>query len=325
MRTGPIGEKQSSGLGVGLEGVVVFQGSMKAVNAEPSGISQVNERMNAIVIFDIDGVIRDVGGSYRRALADTVEHFTDGAYRPSQWDIDTLKAEGIWNNDWEASQELVYRYFETQGRLRSVSVGVAAPEGLRESQNAAAQNTITLDYEEIVAFFQSRYRGTDPTNWTGYICQEPLLLQSTYLEQLTQAGIQWGFFSGATTGSARYILEKRLGLRSPVLVAMEDAPGKPDPTGLLQTIGLLHGADTAPVLYVGDTVADMRTIVNARQVQPDRRWVAVGVLPPHVLETSEHRQAYAKTLEQAGAQIVLGNVQELSVGTIEKLVVGGES
>ncbi|MBW4471400.1 MAG: TIGR01548 family HAD-type hydrolase [Stenomitos rutilans HA7619-LM2] len=276
--------------------------------------SRIDERVRTIVIFDIDGVIRDVGGSYRRALADTVEHFTEGAYRPSQWDIDALKAEGIWNNDWEASQELVYRYFEAQGRSRSVSE--------RESRDVAAQNAITLHYEALVAFFQSRYRGSDPTNWTGYICQEPLLLQATYLDQLTEAGIQWGFFSGATTGSARYILEKRLGLRSPVLVAMEDAPGKPDPTGLLQTIRLLNGADTAPVLYVGDTVADMHTIANARQVQPDRCWIAVGVLPPHVQETPEHRQPYAHTLEQAGAEIVLGNVQELSVEAIGKLVRG---
>lgn len=289
-----------------------FQCSMKAVKVEPVDVSQVNERMSPIVVFDIDGVIRDVGGSYRRALADTVEHFTEGAYRPSPWEIDALKAEGIWNNDWEASQELIYRYFEAQGRLRSVSEG--------ESRETTAQNAITLHYEELVAFFQSRYRGSDPTNWTGYICQEPLLLRSTYLDQLTQAGIQWGFFSGATTGSARYILEKRLGLRSPVLVAMEDAPGKPDPTGLLQTIRLLNGTDTAPVLYVGDTVADMHTIAKARQIQPDRRWIAVGVLPPHVQETEAHKLDYAKTLHEAGAQVVYSNVQELTPQAIEALV-----
>ena len=46
----------------------------------------------AIVVFDIDGVIRDVGGSYRRAIADTVEHFTGGASRPTLTDIDALKS-----------------------------------------------------------------------------------------------------------------------------------------------------------------------------------------------------------------------------------------
>ena len=159
--------------------------------------------------------MRDVGGSYRRALADTVEYFTAQAYRPNTLDIDQLKSEGIWNNDWEASQELIYRYFHAQGQTRE---------------------QLQLDYKAIVAFFQSRYRGTDPDNWTGYICDEPLLLQPSYLEQLTQAGIFWGFFSGATRASATYVLEKRLGLQSPLLIAMEDAPGKPDPTGLFATI-----------------------------------------------------------------------------------------
>ncbi|RUR86969.1 imidazoleglycerol-phosphate dehydratase [Chlorogloeopsis fritschii PCC 6912] len=256
--------------------------------------------MNTIVVFDIDGVVRDVGGSYRRALADTVEHFTAKAYRPTSVDIDQLKSEGIWNNDWEASQELIYRYFETQGRSRQ---------------------QLQLDYENIVAFFQSRYRGTDPDNFTGYICDEPLLLQPSYLEQLTLAGITWGFFSGATRASATYVLQRRLGLQSPVLIAMEDAPGKPDPTGLFATVRLLEdGLDKkSTVVYVGDTVADMYTVEKARSQQRDRTWIGVGVLPPHVQETAARRDAYAQTLQQAGAAIVLNNVEQLNPTTIQEL------
>ena len=258
----------------------------------------------AIVIFDIDGVIRDVGGSYRRALADTVEQFTQGAYRPSPADIDALKAEGMWNNDWEASQELVYRYFESQGKPR-------IPDGT---------DPIDLNYEELVAFFQSRYRGPDPQHWTGYICDEPLLLNPSYLERLTQANICWGFFSGATTGSARYVLEKRLGLQSPTLIAMEDAPGKPNPTGLLKTTELLTDNSSAPVFYVGDTVADMYTVKNAHDLQPSRRWIAVGVLPPHVQANTEQKAAYSQTLERAGADVVFDNVEQLSPDIIWQLI-----
>ena len=69
----------------------------------------LNDISKKFFIFDIDGVIRDVSGSYRRALADTVEFFTKSAYRPTSEEIDELKAEGIWNNDWEASQELIAR------------------------------------------------------------------------------------------------------------------------------------------------------------------------------------------------------------------------
>ncbi|MBW4632149.1 MAG: TIGR01548 family HAD-type hydrolase [Iphinoe sp. HA4291-MV1] len=259
----------------------------------------------AIVIFDIDGVVRDVSGSYRRAIADTVEYFTQGAYRPTPLDIDRLKSEGVWNNDWEASQELVYRYFETLCYSREQR---------------------QLDYNAIVTFFQSRYRGTDPHNWTGYICNEPVLLHSKYLEELTKAEISWGFFSGATRASATYILEKRLGLKSPVLIAMEDAPGKPDPTGLFATVRLLESLSnkiidkSTPVVYVGDTVADMYTVEKARLEESSRTWIGVGILPPHVQQIVARRDAYAEKLITAGASMVFGNVQQLSPLRIEELL-----
>lgn len=254
-----------------------------------------------IVVFDIDGVIRDVGGSYRRALADTVEHFA--GYRPSARDIDALKAEGLWNNDWEASQELIARHFKVMG-----------------------QSQPDLTYEAIVAFFQKRYRGDNPesTNfrdWNGYICQEPLLVAGTFFEALTAAQMPWGFFSGATNGSARFVLSGRLGLESPVLVAMDDAPGKPDPTGLFDAVAQLQGrfpqeglsqGREMPGVYVGDTVADMQTVVRARALQPDRQWWAVGVLPPHVLADAEVVADYRQMLVAAGADLVLDRTVDLT-------------
>jgi HAD superfamily phosphatase len=258
--------------------------------------------MSAIVVFDIDGVIRDVGSSYRRALADTVAEFTGGAYRPTAVEIDRLKGEGIWNNDWEASQELIYRHFEGQGKTR--------PE-------------LNLDYAQIVAYFQTKYRGTDPVNWNGYICNEPILASLEYFCSLTAANIQWGFFSGATTGSASYILERRLGLNAPILVAMEDAPGKPDPTGLFMTVAMLteqHGnIDSLPIIYVGDTVADMQTIIKARTMQSDRNFIAVGVLPPHILAAVDLVDDYRESLIRSGATIVIDNVQDLTPELISSL------
>ncbi len=258
--------------------------------------------MSAIVVFDIDGVIRDVGGSYRRALADTVAEFTQGGYRPTAVDIDKLKSEGIWNNDWEAARELIYRYFENQGRARA---------------------SLMLDYGQIVAYFQTKYRGTDPVNWNGYICDEPLLATPEYFASLTAASIPWGFFSGATRGSASYVLERRLGLTAPILVAMEDAPGKPDPQGLFQTIEQLRSIhkDThhLPIVYVGDTVADMHTVIRARIDRPDRQFTAVGVLPPHIHGDVDRVQEYTASLEQAGANLVLDRVRELTPATIMSL------
>jgi len=280
-------------------------------------IQSVN-KLTALAIFDIDGVIRDVGGSYRRALADTVEHLTDSAYRPSQDDIDVLKAEGVWNNDWEASQELVFRYFEGHETEMPATQDTIW-------RDAAGRGGVAIAYDKLVAFFQSRYRGTDPNHFTGYICHEPLLLKREYLDSLTAAKIGWGFFSGATRKSASYVLEKRLGLQAPVLVAMEDAPGKPDPTGLFAAIAQLEPPNSKiPVIYVGDTVADMYTVVNARQQRSDRSWIAVGILPPHVQETESSRQQYLTTLKQAGADVVFSNVQELTPSAIAQLVLQRE-
>jgi HAD superfamily phosphatase len=265
---------------------------------------------NPIVVFDIDGVIRDVGGSYRRALADTVEHFTGGpantrtsggtggGYRPTPEDIDVLKSEGCWNNDWEASQELIKRYF-------------------------AAQSIPTdpdLTYDTLVAFFQTRYRGETPTGeWTGYICQEALLVTPEYFAGLTAAGLPWGFFSGATRASATYVLQRRLGLENPFLIAMEDGPGKPDPTGLFTAVAALKTGERSPVIYVGDTVADMFTVVKAREIEPTRQWIGVGILPPHVQADPDQSARYAEGLRQAGAAVVFANVQELTPAQVRRL------
>jgi len=271
-------------------------------------LSVSSEPVRAIVVFDIDGVVRDVGQSYRRALADTVEHFTGGAYRPSQDDIDRLKAEGLWNNDWLGSQELIYRYGESQGDDR-------------ESQG--------LEYDHIVDFFQRRYRGQnleDPQKWDGYISQEPLLMQRSYLETLTQAGFPWGFFSGATRGSALYALTQRLGLVDPPLVAMGDAPDKPDPTGLFQVVEQLEKTVTQnqssllPVIYAGDTVADLYTVNQAKAHNADRLWIAVGVLPPHVQDTSDRQQRYTETLEKAGANAIVSHIEALTPELIQTLI-----
>ncbi|PZV14316.1 MAG: TIGR01548 family HAD-type hydrolase [Pseudanabaena sp.] len=242
----------------------------------------------SIFVFDIDGVIRDVSGSYRRALADTVEYFTNTAYRPTPEEIDDLKAEGVWNNDWEASQELIKRYFQGLGK------------------------EILVSYETVVEFFQGRYRGRD-SDWSdGYIATEPLIATQEYFWDLTIAGIGWGFFSGATRASASYVL-RRLEIDDPVLIAMEDAAGKPEPTGLLlavKQIELRQDKFAPVVVYVGDTVADMLTVVKARIYDPNYQYLAVGVIPPHV--SQDLRDRYAALLKENGADIVLNSVLELT-------------
>lgn len=251
-------------------------------------------------IFDIDGVIRDVSQSYRKALADTVEHFTaellDTSWRPSQADIDALKAEGVWNNDWEGSQELIYRAWERNGGDRA---------------------QLNLDFEAIVTFFQSRYRGQGdaPEAWDGYINNEPLLVTPDYFSELTDAEIAWGFFSGATRGSVSFVLHRRLKLDDPLAFAMEDGPEKPDPTGLIRVLVELEARFHARfngVVYCGDTTGDMETLRRARDLDPDRQWRAVGVIPPHLWSLPGREAEFRTLLSDRGADAVVQKVTDLT-------------
>ncbi len=250
-------------------------------------MNKASKDTSIFFVFDIDGVIRDVSGSYRRALADTVENFTNGLNRPTVEEIDELKSEGTWNNDWEASQELIKRHFQGLGQELNIS------------------------YQEIVEFFQICYWGSESKQLAGYIETEPLIATTEYFQELTDAGIGWGFFSGATQASASYVL-KRLAIADPVLVAMEDAAGKPDPTGLLLAVKQLEKKTSnlaIAVVYIGDTVADMLTVLKARTYDPSYKYFAVGVIPPHV--RANLRDRYADLLKENGADIILNSVLEL--------------
>jgi len=244
----------------------------------------------AVLLFDIDGVIRDVGGSYRRAIVETVRHYS--GVSPEAAAIDALKAEGCWNNDGLASLEL----------LRRGGLGQSGQPPLPA-------------FEALVAVFNGFYFGGDPEGdpaaWRGFIGDEPLLVERAFFEGLSAAAIAWGFVSGAEPPSARYVLQQRLGLSDPPLIAMGDAPDKPDPTGFLrlaaELVGAPFGSGAAPVAYLGDTVADVLTVHRAREQCPRQRFLSLAVAPPHLQapDATERREAYEQQLRQAGADWVI--------------------
>ena len=232
-------------------------------------------------------MIRDVSGSYRRALQCTVQHYC--GWQPSADAIDALKAEGAWNNDWDCSLELLRRH------------GAELP-----------------DRTALIDVFSRFYFGGDPegdpSQWTGFIGDEPLLVNASFFTTLSQQKVRWGFVSGAEPPSARFVLQQRLGLQDPPLIAMGDAPDKPDPTGLIHLAKAL-GADTeeAQVAYLGDTVADVHTVVQARKRWPEQQFVSLAVVPPHLQseEQAPARRIYEQQLMEAGADLVLNSTAAL--------------
>jgi len=79
--------------------------------------------------------------------------------------------------------------------------------------------------------------------------------------------------------------------------------GKPDPAALV-TLAERFAAET--VVFVGDTLDDIRTAVNATGTDPDRAYHGVGVLTGG-LTGDDGRRKY----ESEGASAVVGSVNDL--------------
>ena len=249
-----------------------------------------------LILFDIDGVIRSVENSYRLSLKKTVFKFC--GWEPSYIDIDKAKNEGIWNNDWDLSLELIKRC------IKKENLNLEIPPR-----------------EEIIKCFEKFYFGGDPNKdskyWSGFITNEELLVDKKFFDLLESNGIIWGFVSGAESASAKFVLEKRLGLKSPPLISMGDAPDKPDPKGFIKLsknlLGDKLGASNIPIAYVGDTIADINTVVNARRVIPSQKFLSIGIAPPHLHLKSrlKERKIYEKKLQNAGADLILNSISDL--------------
>lgn len=95
---------------------------------------------------------------------------------------------------------------------------------------------------------------------------------------------------------------------------MDDAPSKPDPTGLFLAVNLLEEKlsldNSLPVIYLGDTVADIITVMKAKEIKPEREWIAVGVLPPHVSNDNEKGDKYRQQLIDSGASFVVNQITD---------------
>ena len=249
-----------------------------------------------LILFDIDGVIRSVENSYRLSLKKTVHKFC--GWEPSYTEIDNAKNEGIWNNDWDLSLELIKRYIKT----KELNLNIPSKEA-------------------IVKCFGNFYFGDNVNknskNWNGFIKNEKLLVDTEFFNVLNKNRIIWGFVSGAEYVSAKFVLEERLKLKSPPLVTMEDAPDKPNPQGFIDlSLKLCRnklGPSNIPIAYVGDTIADIKTVINARKKIPTQKFISIGIAPPHLHLNSRKKQRllYESKLIEAGADLILNSIIDL--------------
>jgi HAD superfamily hydrolase (TIGR01548 family) len=279
------------------------------------------------VVLDIDGVLVDVAGSYRRAIAESVERVY--GYRVDQDTVQSFKSAGGFNNDWELTHALaLFRLAREEGLERdagSFTDLVTATGGGIEAARAVVADALDPDCRERVLARWDRDRLTDvfqqlylgPELYRdleggepaldldgGFIEDEPTLVSPATLSALTDR-FAVGVLTGRPAAEAAIALE-RVGLELPderVLTMDSPFPGKPEPDGL---VALADRLDADRLAFAGDTADDVRCAVAAAEADAARTYHGVGVLTGGLSGTAGRR-----SFEDAGAAAVLESVEEL--------------
>lgn len=175
----------------------------------------------SLLVFDMDGVLVDVGESYREAIQQTVAHFS--GRRPTREEIQDWKNRGGWNDDWLLSQALLREY------------GCEIP------------------FETVRDQFQRLFLGE---NGDGLITRERWIARQGVLERLAER-FDFALFTGRPREDAQLTLDRFAGqLRFDPLIGMyEVEQPKPAPDGLLR---IARQAPGRKLWYIGDTVDDAR-------------------------------------------------------------------
>lgn len=278
------------------------------------------------VVLDIDGVLVDVADSYRRAIVESVERvYGETIEKPA---IQAFKDAGGFNNDWELTyaaalyvlarrEGLALDVAEFTDAIAAESGGLAAAEAVVAAElDPAAVERVRgeWDTERLREVFQQLYLGAElyadiegraPDMETrGFINDEPVLLEPGTVERLAER-FPVGVLTGRPAAEADIALA-RVGLSIPDerRFTMDDwAEGKPHPRAL---VTLAERMDARRVVFVGDTLDDVRTATNAREADPEREYHGVGVLTGG-LTGETGREKY----EREGASAVLDSVNDL--------------
>ncbi|MFO7926327.1 TIGR01548 family HAD-type hydrolase [Natronomonas sp.] len=279
------------------------------------------------VILDIDGVLVDVADSYRRAIVESIEYVYGDTIEYDH--IQLFKDAGGFNNDWEltyaaalyvlARREKPQLSIETYTGLIAASGGgpAAAETAIADELDPADREQILSEWDRsrLREVFQQLYLGGDlyrrlegkepdpDLDREGFIHDEPVLLTPETREKL----VAWplGVVTGRPAAEADIALD-RVGLDVPDerRFTMDDwEAGKPDPHALCT---LAERLDANRSVFVGDTLDDVRTAVNAAEADPTRTYHSVGVLTGG-LTGDEGRRKY----RSAGADVIVDSINEL--------------
>jgi HAD superfamily phosphatase len=178
-----------------------------------------------MIVFDMDGVLVEVGDSYRETICQTVHHFTGKTITRDL--VQEYKNRGGFNNDWLLSQVI------------SRDLGVE------------------IEYGTVVEKFNELFFGTVKDGIPdGLMARERWIPKAGLLEDLGNR-YALSIFTGRLREEAEMTLRRfaRDHRFHPLIGAADVVQGKPHPEGLLKIQAQHPGVE---LWYVGDTVDDAK-------------------------------------------------------------------
>jgi HAD superfamily phosphatase len=182
-------------------------------------------KRSEMIVFDMDGVLVEVGDSYRETICQTVRHFTGKTITREL--VQEYKNRGGFNNDWILSQTI------------SRDLGT------------------DVDYQVVVDKFNELFFGTVTDGVPdGLMARERWIPKPGLLEGLSRR-YALSIFTGRLREEAQMTLRRFAGPHrfDPLIGAADVVQGKPHPEGLLRIQEAHPGVE---LWYVGDTVDDAR-------------------------------------------------------------------
>lgn len=172
-----------------------------------------------ILIFDVDGVLVDVRGTYWRSALDTVRYLT--GKHVTYAELHKWKSRPGFNDDWS----MVAAWVTALGKPTS--------------------------YEQARYAFEKFYWGSDGR--PGNVRNEKILVSPQQIEKWAQR-FELNLFTGRTRQEFSYTFERWPATKYfRTIITMDDARKKPHPDGLQMILGK---RDPATALYVGDNIDD---------------------------------------------------------------------
>ena len=172
-----------------------------------------------ILIFDVDGVLVDVRGTYWRSALETVRYLT--GKRVTYAELHKWKSKPGFNDDWS----MVSAWVTALGK--------------------------PISYDEARAAFELFYWGSGGK--PGNVRNEKLIVTQRQIERWAKR-FELNLFTGRTRQEFSFTFEQWPATKYfRTIITMDDARKKPHPEGLQRILG---ARDPATALYVGDNIDD---------------------------------------------------------------------